>query len=74
MPISLAIFALKPEYFPRSERRIAAPVKTTTNPATMKIGLNLSFCPIETPRRTGSRGSVQGAAIVSIPARNAKKI
>ncbi len=70
----LKMFELKPMRRVKNERKSAAIEKINIKPSTMKRGLVLLVCPTEVPRRIGNRGKIQGAAIVKMPAKMAKKI
>ena len=51
----------------------ATKANDTTKPAAMKAGRAPARRPIDAPSRIGSTGSVQGAAIVSMPAKSASR-
>ena len=74
---AIAIFRIKfcdkPKWVTRAESTRLAAAKLITNPITIKRGRSLLFCPTDAPRIMGSIGSMQGAAIVSIPAKKANK-
>lgn len=74
IPTVRTILALNPRYFARSDKMMAANVKTMTNPKTIKTGRSLFFWPKEVPSNTGNSGRVQGAATVNNPAKKANII
>jgi hypothetical protein len=72
-PIRRAL-ALKPNRSVRYDKDRAAAEKTRTKPRTIKSGLVLLFCPTAVPTKIGSKGKMQGAAMVKTPAKKAINI